>query len=551
MSILNKYKRAKNLFHLINDEYYDLVLSQETKKSIPINGYITRNGLISYIDFTDNRCIGDNEFMSTTDFQWEKAINNGVDLKNIGFTGLDNGLIKFDRNTITDEEFKDLLTNTVFHLDSSDFRLHLHPIYSNTQQFNYSYEYINNQYLALKGGFLQGFFKLDGYNYQVLPLGVDNGLNFEIVLRPCDYITENNIINNLYPSNKGIFFYIGTRAENKFSMLYGEDVSKYPDRANFYPYVCDNYFLDNYLKNNDENIDYSGSTPDYSGLTNDDIIDSDGNLITKYPLNEFKSDNKFLLFNHTPSGYTVDTWDENNQFIFQWDKKEIKENMFLLMNHTPSGYTVDTLDKYGKTDAPTGLTVDNLETKSTYSIQSDLFNNCFALKLNDDMSISYRYLIKDCNSDNGFSIIEETSFPNIVTKNEWNVINVKIKMMDSSEQNCETTNHQMKIYIYVNGYLKLVSQMLDAFNFKNLNDSYTKQEGVPYNISLGGGSQGLCDSIWTHYKDILPKVLPIESNFAGSFIGDIKSFKVYSEMLEYNQIKNNYLYEKSLFINAN
>ena len=53
----------------------------------------------------------------------------------------------------------------------------------------------------------------------------------------------------------------------------------------------------------------------------------------------------------------------------------------------------------------------------------------------------------------------------------------------------------------------------------------------------------MAESIWIKYKEMFPKVLPLEQYFAGSFIGDIRSFKIYTCGLQYNQIKNNYLYE--------
>ena len=104
----------------------------------------------------------------------------------------------------------------------------------------------------------------------------------------------------------------------------------------------------------------------------------------------------------------------------------------------------------------------------------------------------------------------------------------------------------MKIFIYVNGYLKLVSQELPEFRFRELNEYYDKQEGVPFSISLGGGTQGLAESMWIdNYTRPYCRILPIEENFGGSFIGDIRSFKFYDCQMQYNEIKNNYLFENN------
>ena len=49
----------------------------------------------------------------------------------------------------------------------------------------------------------------------------------------------------------------------------------------------------------------------------------------------------------------------------------------------------------------------------------------------------------------------------------------------------------MQIFIYVNGYLKLISKELPELNLKPLNDTQERQEGIPFNISIGGGTQGV------------------------------------------------------------
>ena len=57
------------------------------------------------------------------------------------------------------------------------------------------------------------------------------------------------------------------------------------------------------------------------------------------------------------------------------------------------------------------------------------------------------------------------------------------------------------------------------------NDIKEKQETVPYNLSLGGGTQGLADGIWLDFRKINETKYPLENNFAGSFIGDIQWMK--------------------------
>ena len=76
------------------------------------------------------------------------------------------------------------------------------------------------------------------------------------------------------------------------------------------------------------------------------------------------------------------------------------------------------------------------------------------------------------------------------------------------------------------------------FNFYQLDEIKEKQETVPYNISLGGGSLGLLESILPDYVSDRKYILPIERDFCGSFIGDIKSFKMYGGLINYSSITN-------------
>lgn len=514
MSILNKYKKFKHLLITIRDRYYDFVLTQSNPDDIAVTDKFTENGLSGYINFTLDECVSGDTFVSLDNYKWDGAYNDGVELKDIGLTGIDNGLLKFNKDTITDDELYNILTKSSLTFTSGDTKMHVFPVDGNTKQYSYDYEYFRHKYISLKGGFLQGVFMVDGFDYQILPQYIDNSMHVEFTMRPNKYIVSGNTLNSVHPNNSGIFFYMGARAENKFAILNGADISNYPNRT------------------------LSGYTEDimYSGVT---ITDSEGNDISKIPLKEIETDNKYLLFNHTKNGFTVDTWDENTDVVLQMERNDIDENMFLLMNHTKSGYTVDTIDSYiSALSGQTGY--------AKYDIMKDTMNNAFALKLNDDYSIGYRYLVKDCDSENGWSIKEEKTFPNIISESEWSTIHVRFQILNGNLDDCglPKSTRKMKIYIYVNGYLKLVSQEMEEFSFTRLDEYYTKQEMVPFSISIGGGTQGLCDMVWFNNEARFNKVLPLEENFAGSFVGDISSFKIYSEPLTYNEIKSNYLYEK-------
>ena len=120
---------------------------------------------------------------------------------------------------------------------------------------------------------------------------------------------------------------------------------------------------------------------------------------------------------------------------------------------------------------------------------------------------------------------------------EWNSINVRFAVVNPSNSQCDTQKRKMRIMFYVNGFLVFISKEIDALSFKNIDEVSQKQEAVPYNISLGGGSLGLLETILPNYYAISNYILPIERDFCGTFMGDIKSFKMYGGFIKYNTIQ--------------
>lgn len=580
---------------------------------------------------------------------WSGATNNGVELIDVGFTGMDNGLIHFRKDMITNQEFLDLWEDSVYKIVSGDTRLFLTPITGNTQIYEYPMYLIeedNEKYISFQGGFYQGFFKLHGFEYEVLPSEIDDEWLLHFEIRPrSDYDTDIRTVNYTHNENEGIFFFMGTRAENKFWPFYktksgitesyrkidaenegyfagcgetsgdtynikdnqvvfleddwllenepeipesyfaigddyfagyGDVAYNDPLRPNFdKPFVarrrfpsadaalnvydfnpdggcrcpygdndgnggcgtfdsgwcqCNDYFTDGYYDNKcpeeDNNKIFEAK---YLGkgllLSPNAYEDSEGRAISATGYNEIITDNKFLLFDQTPSGFTVDTWEEGTKVMFRQRRNWPSANYFILMNRTETGYTTDTIDQYNK------------DHEYDYNIHKDIRNNVFALRVRKDGAIGYRYGILDCNNTEKFSIIEEYSKSGVVSSDVWNTINVKFKKI--SPTSTDSTQHGlMKIYIYVNGFLTFISKEVPSFKFKELDEVVEKQETVPYNISLGGGSLGLCETILPNYYAISDYILPIEKNFCGTFLGDIKDFRIYKGFISYSSIVN-------------
>ena len=160
--------------------------------------------------------------------------------------------------------------------------------------------------------------------------------------------------------------------------------------------------------------------------------------------------------------------------------------------------------------------------------------------MNEDGSIGYKYAMTDCESETKCSFMEETSKPNLIPMDEWVTINLKIKTIGGGIDECGKPigDRKIKLYVYVNGNLVLVSKELPDFKFRGLDDINEKQETVPFNISLGGGTQGLADGIWLDYDKVPSYILPLEKNFGGSFMGDIMSFRFYSCFMDHKAMND-------------
>lgn len=646
---VNNFKLLK--LRINKDEYWDFYLNKDGYDRYNFNSNsIYDKCLISYIDASSSECVnGDEWIYSKNEYQWENANTITNTLYNIGYTGVDNGLIKYRRDRINNKEFVDYYSKSKYTIEGDDNRLKLHAVSGTTLMYEYPL-HVENGIIKFNGGFYQGFYKTQCDKYQVLPskMGDFETWEFEFQINKCDFEKESDkTINDKYPNNKGIFFYLGTRAENKWIYLYDEDDKynagdscnplSYDDYiedghidkksyiiGNFYnlepeyeeddidnylsyDYYDESYYHDDWCDSLDDCLDFeekpkiideslphinlkdvccpnscnkdgmkSSTTQvvffnacgcvryknvkktnskecgincsdvfgeddyidDFDGIEEDtgyfedelnieDFIWKTDNGFSLTSVNDyyFMTDNKFLMFDRTKDGMTVNNWVDGTQMMYYGKKNKFTGNLFILLNRTKTGYTVNNID-YLRDKA-----------NNTYDdLYNDIYNNAFALRITDDGEIGYRYIVKDCNSDNEgkYTVEEGYSKNGIITACKWHTVHVKIS----------SRIDKMKIYFYVDGKLKYITKELPKFNFHKLNDIYEKQEGVPYNISIGGGTQGLIETVQPNYMLDPSRVYPIEKYFAGTFIGYIKSFKFYNCDMEYLNILNNYRCEK-------
>ena len=222
-------------FKIRKDEYWDLMLSKDEAYGTAFD-WDNNECLAAFVTPEIDACI---EYFEKgkvfSSVSWGSAINSGDDdfsgvtLYNIGFTGVDSALVFYDRNLIDNTQFFNYYTGS-FYCTCGDTRLSLSVANCNTEEHLYPISIgkaDNEKYFECKGGFLQGFFKTYGYDYQTLPDNIDEEWNISFVLRPrSDYEIKERTLNYEHPENKGIFFYLGMRAENKFWEVDATDEEK-------------------------------------------------------------------------------------------------------------------------------------------------------------------------------------------------------------------------------------------------------------------------------------------------------------------------------------
>lgn len=610
MSNLNINNSQILSIRLNNDEYWDFYLNKHDVQAYDIApSSLTTSCLGAYIDVGLYDCVFEKWINSLDAYKWDESISSGRELKNIGYTGFDNGLLTFRKDRILNTDFIKLYKDSVYKLPK-ETTLQLHQVDGSTLVYDYPIT-VNDYDIKLNGGFYQGAFKTTCDDYQVLPtyLGDGDCWAYEFVLKKSDLKPESNkTLNDKHPNNKGLFFYIGTRAENKWIYLYDEDgndpcftlspddyvedahidvktykLDSFLDVSLNMPVEWESIALDDYIANKyydpslydkpigtlEDYIDFDEDVPPViidenkkhtdvewccggkyytkCELFGDDYLD-DSNIMepdTEYvepdiDISDFiystdndfiigkneeyiDTDNKFLLFDQTKDGLTVNNWEDGTMVRYVKEKNTFNGNLFLLMNWTESGYNVNTIDELKK------------KYNKKYDIYQDLYCNALAFRITDDGKIGYRYLVQNCDGNSKYAILEGYSKPNIIADDKWCVIHVKVQAFHET----------MVLRFYVNGKLVFVSKELPKLNLRALNDIEEKQELVPYNISIGGGSQGLCDVILPNYMIDPYRVYPIEEHFAGSFIGYFKSFKFYTCDLELLDIQGNFNFENS------
>ena len=532
---------------LSNSDYWDLFLCYDCKDAPDPNIILTGSCLLVNIDINDDKSYSGNTLYNLVDWTGATVYGSGITLNDIGLTGIDNGFITYDcTGSTSGATFLSAFTGSTLFLSSADTRFFMTRVSGCT--YDYTITSLSGltegRYSRLCGGFYQGFFKLSDqtffddisdnmftwpiswfncsisevctgitgstkccidpkitykcyndkkpipYNYQVLPTRYDQGWTSMFWLRKDDDdVCSGNTattLNDVYSGNTGFFFYMGTRAENKFWDL------------------------------------FSGET----GYT-------------------------------TTSGYPLPPPEES--------KEVLDNNPFLV--YQPQGCCCFS-----------GITTEITEERDK---NADIVNNALGFRIKSDGSIGYRAIgmsgvcsavtattVVDCNKQcgcnctgtttavtvtekwvTGTTVTEEYSDPGIIYSDNWIHIAVRFRAYEQYI-GCELNGvpkRKGRLDFYVNGYLKWSVDNFDEFLFKELYEYREKQQGVPFNYSWGGGSQGLIETNTVNGPDIKDNNLVIQENFAGTFEGDAAIFKLYGCSLDTTIIRADFENNKVRF----
>ena len=459
-----------------------------------------------------------------------------------------------------------------------DRRMKMHPItgFTTTQNrlwnddsYSYDLSYATDggdigYFARLEGGFFQGFYKIPGYEYQVFPQRPSFGWTAEFMLR-YRWTGDTSVgLNARYPDNKGTFFYMGARAENKFY-----------------------HYADGSPKQD------TGYTRVTSGLT---CMHTCGCASTANTSSQ-------CLQVYQPSGGTITHCTcgcpcDCQTTVKYAEKDPLYDGVSNALSLRLSGDTgnprlcVKTFRITGGCEFSgaclTGVTYQTGTSVTEWCSTRGIFDDCSGSTyvnvehwVQIDAVFQRNEWLDTCDlyekgglgllvKDEYFASIENRSVtliePPLTHEQPYNPPYTEVVTFNdmwTEEQKFRLGT----LKFYVNGKLFLVTENFEEIIPRLLNVEKEKQIGVAYNISLGGGTQGLKDNLTfsggcpadiieikyqqdpeclttddldnTEYSGLTTHI-KLEEYFGGSMIGDISAFRMYTEPLNASQIRHNF-----------
>ena len=627
-----------------------------------IDNPLTSQGLnLTYKNYNLNNIFVSQNYYETDDL--DLNCFTGHSSCDIGLTGIDNGLVsEMTGQTInfTNGLINDSLKFTRLNFDRR-LKLFQTTGYTSSPNIRFSgfdktilYEVVSKndpfvgKYHELYGGFYQGFYKLFGYDYDILPERMNKGWSVEMILKPRlidEYFPGPNetTLNEIYPNNKNTFFYFGTRAENKFyhhadgtpncftgytrvttpltglttcaccnkTITDSRCIYVYPPRSvnNIHdPHV--NYGCNLCNGNREKKITCGCDCKDYTCETCgwecfehkcDTIITP---TPTPSPTPTPTPDNCVITPTCTPTCTKCDTCDDckcsttgftsventcevdplfdslSNEISFRLcgDPKNPQIGVRML-SITGDCQTTGSCENTGVTFT-TGYTIVDYCTPPIYPRCEQ--ENPAWLEEEHWFQVNivwerYNWLDEcDLLFRGGLDTITEKLYLESLANNTVSLVNVPYTKVDgkTAEQIeivklndrwiSEKKYREGRLKIYINGKIFYTIENFEELIPRALDTDKEKQVGVPFNISWGGGTQGLRENLTfssttlpfgpyiqdpecfpindltgTTFNGLKTNIL-IEQNFAGTFEGAISQFRMYTSPLSAPEIKHNF-----------
>ncbi len=505
---------------LVPDNYWDFHLTSDNQgMSLPYAtscfdncdlGIITGDDLVVWFDVSKSGTTTDGSVLCSL-VEWTGSTitpSSGMTLSDFGLTGVDNGRVTGFTDTLT--------------LTSGDTKIQLYPVTGYTIQlvsgatgstyvtssgkYVYPWTYVTGttvgtgcemeESICVNGGFYQGFFKIDFEDpapysatttggttscgetstteivagdpdaqvYNLFPTTFEKGWTMETWLLPnvtCDS-TTGTTLNDIYTGNTGFFFYIGTRAEDKFRNVFSGE---------------------------------SGHTTS-TGLPLQPNIEVDEGL-------------------------------NGGQDWFSISEAN----------------TIGGFNPFRNCDCICPITgsTSSVTSGSSNTYCNQLGENALGFRITDDGKLGWRKVsvTGECRNNKftitGNTIEEEYTTTSVIPTGNTPTL-IQVVYIQGGEKNGLPAGN---LKMYVNGRLVLKSKEFIGIQLRALNTWSDKQQGVPYNMSWGGGTQGLAESQTFGGPDPADSGLLLEQNFGGSFLGQLSQLRFYKRPFNVLELRNN------------
>lgn len=537
-----RYEQKYVNFLLDSSEYYDFELTSDIA---PIYGdYMIDDGLA--IDV--NVCSG-----MTSIVRWTGATTEVFEQPYITTTGLDNYWINVP-NAYVDGVINTGITAQF----TNDEHFTFYPVSGWTTDLSYEIIDESECLKKLNGGFYQGFFKLTEYPYEMLPNRMRKGWTVDMIVKyPNQKTGTGTTLNDIFPDNSGFIFYVGTRGEDKY--WNGFTTGTPSETSVLFNWtgltITDPRYRTYYYPTSDSNIDgtdlYHYNPSDTSGIRDylfyhaSNTTMNDGNVYGGFKLGYAYGGGSSMTVTSNglvPLGYSP-LYTYGNDFLTA--SGTTYQGYYHYYNHQPYASRF-----YVENDDP-------LYVKYPWKSITD---NAFGIRITPDGRIGYRVLRVGniCQTgttitvENGitgtttpFYKIEEAYSPNPI----WNAgnsgyTNISIVYERYIElSDCELIYNDYRtgtLKIYVNARPVFVQDNFEEIIPHKLDRQKELQSAVPFNISWGGGTQGLYESVTYGGVDTEDRNLLLQTLFAGSWSGSLQSFKMYVKPLNTSQIIHNF-----------